>query len=64
MHHRARRIDSSRRKGSLGVRMMAFAAAAMQVNGMQSNYLETMVTFDTDSVPIGVDNRCTGCVSN
>jgi hypothetical protein len=23
-----------------------------------------MVTFDTDSVPIGVDNRCTGCNSN
>jgi hypothetical protein len=36
----------------------------MQVNGMQSNYLETMGAFDTNSVPIGVDNRCTGCVSN
>jgi hypothetical protein len=44
--------------------MMAFAAVAMQANGMQSNYLETMVTFDTDSVPIGIDNRCTGCISN
>jgi hypothetical protein len=44
--------------------MMAFVAVAMQVNGMQSNCLETMVTFNADSVPVGVDNRCTGCVSN
>jgi hypothetical protein len=45
--------------------MMAFAAVAMQANGVQSNYLETMVTFDsTDSVPIGVDKRCMGCISN
>jgi hypothetical protein len=65
MHHSTGRIDSSRRKGSLGVRMMAFAASvAMQANGMQSNYLEMMVTFDADSVPVGVDNRCMGCVSN
>jgi hypothetical protein len=64
MHHSARRIDSSRRKGSLGMGMMAFAAVAMQANGGQSNCLETMVTFDADLVPIGVDNRCTGCISN
>jgi hypothetical protein len=64
MHHSARRIDSSRRKGSLGVGMMAFAAVAMEANGVQSNYLTTMVTFDADSVPVGVDNRCTGCISN
>jgi hypothetical protein len=38
MHHSARRIDSSRRKGSLGAGMMAFAAVAMQANGVQSNY--------------------------
>jgi hypothetical protein len=44
--------------------MLAFAAVAMQANGMQSNYLERMVTFDTDSVPVGVNDRCTGCISN
>jgi hypothetical protein len=45
--------------------MMAFAAVAVQANGVQSNYyLETMVIFDTDLVPVGVDNRCTGCISN
>jgi hypothetical protein len=62
--HSARHIHSSRRKRSLAVGMMAFAAVAMQANGMQSQYQETMVTFDTDSVPIGIDNRCTGCISN
>jgi hypothetical protein len=35
----------------------------MQANG-SSNHAETMVLFDTDAVPIGVDNRCTGCISN
>jgi hypothetical protein len=34
MHYSARRIDSSRQKGSLGVGMMAFAAVAMQANGV------------------------------
>ncbi len=66
-HHSASSPHSSSRKRNIGARMMAFTAVAtvaMQANGMQSNYLETMVTFDTDSVPIGVDNRCTGCISN
>jgi hypothetical protein len=64
MHRSARRIDSSGRKGSLGAGMKAFTAVAMQANCVQSNYLETMVTFDANSVPVGVDNRCTGCTSN
>jgi hypothetical protein len=34
--------------------LFCFAAVAMQANG----------SFDTDSEPIGVDNRCTGCISN
>ena len=66
-HHSASSPHSSSRKRNIGARMMAFTAVAtvaMQANGIQSNYLETMVTFDTDSVPIGVDNRCTGCISN
>lgn len=38
------------------------AAVAMQANGESTH--ENRVTFDTDSGPIGVDNRCTGCILN
>ena len=24
----------------------------------------TKASFDTDSVPVGIDNRCSGCMSN
>ncbi len=42
--------------------MLCFAAVAMQANG--SNTQERRAIFDTDSEPIGVDNRCTGCISH
>jgi hypothetical protein len=34
----------------------------MQAN--RSNYAKSMVLFDTDAVPVSVDNQCTGCISN
>ena len=43
--------------------MLVFAAVKIQVNGTQSNYLETMVTFDTYLASFGVDNKCTECIS-
>jgi hypothetical protein len=41
---------------------LVFATVAMQANG--STIQETKVQFDTDSEPIGIDNRCTGCISH
>ena len=38
------------------------AEVAMQAEGADS--FEHQMTFDTDSSPIGVDNRCTGCISH
>ena len=37
-------------------------AVAMQAEG--AGIFEHQMTFDTDSSPIGVDNRCTGCISH
>ena len=38
------------------------AAVAMHVEG--SDIFEHVMTFDTDSSPIGIDKRCTGCISH
>ena len=38
--------------------IIEFAAVEMQSNGTQSNLLDTMVNFDTDLAPIGIDNIC------
>ena len=41
---------------------MAMAAVAMSAQGeTNSNH---QMSFDTDSGPIGVDNRFTGCISH
>ncbi len=53
-----RPITSNNRWKSLVV----CAAVAMQASG--SSQYDNMAMFDTDSEPIGVDNRCTGCISN
>ena len=42
--------------------IMLFAVIAMRASGMQENKNE--IFFDTDSEPIGIDNRCTGCISH
>ena len=41
--------------------------AAMSVVAMRAEQCavrENCVRFDTDSAPIGIDNRCTGCISH
>jgi hypothetical protein len=38
--------------------LMAFIAVAMQASG--AGIHDNAVMFDTDSAPVGVDNRCTG----
>jgi hypothetical protein len=42
--------------------MIAFAAIAMQAKGTFAH--QDSIHFDTDSEPIGIDNRCTGCISH
>ena len=42
--------------------VLAMASVATQAEGADS--FEHQMTFDTDSSPIGVDNRCTGCISH
>jgi hypothetical protein len=40
---------------------LAFSAVAMQgTGGLNDNH----TSFDTDLAPIGIDNRCTGCISH
>ena len=63
MRSRARNIHSSRWKITLGVIMLVFAAVKIQVNGTLSNYLETMVTFNTYLGSFGVNNKYTECIS-
>ena len=41
---------------------LAFAALAMQARS--ANAYENSMAFDTDSGPIGIDNRCTACISH
>jgi hypothetical protein len=41
---------------------VAFAALAMQAQGARA--YENSLAFDTDSGPIGIDNRCTACISH
>ena len=41
---------------------MAMSAVAMSAQG--ENNFDHLMSFDTDSGPIEVDNRCTGCISH
>ena len=42
------------------MRLYVMSALAMQA----TNSGERVAIFDTDSAPIGIDNRCTGCISH
>jgi hypothetical protein len=42
------------------LRILVMAAVAMQAN--RDSNQENIITFDTDSGPIRVDNQCTGCI--
>jgi hypothetical protein len=51
----------NRGRSNRNVAFLAFAAVAMQANGGLN---DNQTAFDTDSSPIGIDNRCTGCISH
>jgi hypothetical protein len=55
----ARRMQKG--NGKKRMAFLAFAAVAIQgTGGLKDNH----TSFDTDSAPIGIDNRCTGCISH
>ena len=43
------------------VRIMACSVVALEV---KANKRTNVIRFDTDSAPVGIDNRCTGCISH
>ena len=53
-HHTLRK-----RRGNYLIKICALTAVSMQATRAS----ERLVQFDTDSAPIGVDNRCTVCIS-
>ena len=60
----AKRFQEQRKHRTKSKRygLLAIAAIAMQAKG--SHIHENRIHFDTDSEPIGIDNRCTGCISH
>ena len=50
---------TKQRRGSY---VKAFTVTALAMQAQQHG--ERTVQFDTDSAPVGVDNRCTGCISH
>jgi hypothetical protein len=58
----ARRMQQPRASGRRWMALVAYTAVAMQATDAYQH--NTAAMFDTDSSPIGVDNRCTGCISN
>jgi hypothetical protein len=50
------------KKGSRMVALVAFTAVAMQASGSVIHH--NTVMFNTDSEPVGIDTRCTGCISH
>ena len=46
------------------VLLVQSAVAMSTTNRNQANRYNNRVIFDTDSYPIGIDNRCSGCISH
>ncbi len=56
------RGSNKRKHHKSSIAILVFAAVAMQASGTISQ--QSKAHFDTDSEPIGIDNRCTGCISH
>jgi hypothetical protein len=59
--YRITRNSQNVRSTKLGA-IMVFAAVAMSTQ--RTTHHDNKVVFDTDAEPIGIDNRCTGCISH
>jgi hypothetical protein len=55
-------IATQRNRPDQMTAFMAYTAVAMQASG--SGIHENTAMFDTNLAPVGVDNWCTGCISN
>ena len=49
------------KKGRQRCRLLVTSATAMNA---QNKSRSNMITFDTDSVAVGIDNRCSACISH
>jgi hypothetical protein len=56
------RVKRSVTKGRIIMSFLAMSAVAMQ-SAMGAHAAEREVTFDTDSHAIGIENRCSACIS-
>ena len=63
-YHRWRsKLAYLRRQRRTTTRLAAMSAVAMSTSATASKYTNQVI-FDTDSYPIGIDNRCSGCISH
>ena len=59
-HRHSTKLHVRKRPGKHSIALAALAAMACQA---QKTHWEQRVSFDTDSYDIGVDNRCSACIS-
>ena len=57
------RPSPAQRHRKISIPIIALIALVMQAEGNRVSQ-QQQVRFDTDSEPIGIDNRCTGCISH
>ena len=60
--YQKRRYTVTRRERGMFV-ILAMSVIAMRAEGPEACHGEHNIRFDTDSEAIGVDNRCSGCIS-
>ena len=60
-HNNKNRTKRCKYKSKKYVRIMSYGVMALEVKAMKRS---NIVRFDTDSAPVGIDNRCTGCISH
>ena len=46
------------------IQFMAIVAIAMSASNVIENRTNECNPFDTDSAPVGIDNRCSGCITH
>ena len=56
-------LNNYRPQHKTNTKIFIMSVLAMQVKGKTDKH-DNIVTFDTDSASIGVDNRCTACLSD
>ena len=60
-HRNKNRMRKCKYKSKRYVRIMSYSVMALELKAMKRL---NVVRFDTDSATVGIDNRCTGCISH